>query len=449
MISKGIWRNLKSLSTLAGPGRKIFAKLSKNIDLAKLNSKDRDQLKGHLIKMADQMGSLKGSFMKVGQMFSVYGEYLLDEELNKYLVELQSNAKPIEWSVMEPVIQSTYKDHYSQLVINPIPIASASIGQVYKAEKSSIKLAVKVQYPNVDLAIDSDLKLIETLLSLTGLAPGMPSMSEIKNELRDMMEQELNYEIESKWYHFFKSQLTSDQRFIVPEVIAEFSSKNVLTMSYEPSQPLSKALVDSLSEYEKNHLADSFLELYLRELFLWGAIQTDPHHGNFGVRLNENSDPQWVLYDFGAVRKLSPIFLDPYKKMIHNSLLKDWDNVEANAIELGFLKPKDPPELKELFRHFCYLMTEPFDLPREEIRDLYTKEGHYRWHKSDLPLRLSAQVRLIKDGFPLRAPPQEVVFIDRKLVGVFITLSKLKCQVDARAELLKYMPGETISTSNE
>ena len=134
-----------------------------------------------------EIGQLKGTAMKVGQTLSIYGEHLLPPELNELIKKLQQDSPPLTWSSIEKVLlEELGSERLEGLEINQTSIASASIGQVYRARirSSGHEVALKVQYPGVDLAVESDLKLLKFMLNMSDLVPRGPRMDQIFIEIQ-------------------------------------------------------------------------------------------------------------------------------------------------------------------------------------------------------------------------------------------------------------------------
>ena len=124
--------------------------------------------------LSKEFGQLKGSLMKAGQMLSMYGEYFLPPQANELLKKLQSDSPPIHWPVMEKYLsQFLSQDLIDELEIDPESIGTASMGQVHKARIKAIGeiIALKIQYPDVEKAIDSDVTALKTLLKITKILP--------------------------------------------------------------------------------------------------------------------------------------------------------------------------------------------------------------------------------------------------------------------------------------
>ncbi len=390
-----------------------------------------------------EVGELKGSIMKAGQMLSMYGEHFLPPEVNSFLRSLHQDSVALEWKAIEKILkQELGTEKLSLLEVETEALACASLGQVHKAKIKSTGEAIvlKIQYPNVDKAIESDLKSIRSFLSLVKLLPNNKNLDPLFEEIRNMLVQETDYIQEAKSTEFFKAKLADDPRFIVPKVISEFSNKKILATSFEQGLRIDDPVIQSLSLERRNHLAATFLDLYFKELFLWKIMQTDPHFGNYRIRIHPEGKDQIVLFDFGATRAYTENFLDTYYSMIKASFSNDRAQLYEAAKKLNFINEKDSDELINSFADFCMTTLEPFlspDDPRNNGKVL--SDGSYDWKNTDLPQRLSQQVFSMIRNQTWRTPPQEIIFLDRKTGGVFIFLSQLRARFKARDLLLKYL----------
>lgn len=367
--------------------------------------------------LARELGELKGSVMKVGQMLSMYGEHFLPPEANAFLKSLQSQSPPLEWTEMEKVLRRQLgPEKLALLDIDPRPLASASLGQVHRAVRRSDgrELALKIQYPGVDRAIDGDLQALRSLLSVANLLPRNRKYDGIFAEVRAMLHQEVDYRKELSFTRDFARFLEGDARYRVPEVFEEFSGNRVLATSFESGLAIDSPEVQGLSQERRDAIGAAALELYLREIFEFGMVQTDPHFGNY--RLQPENEDRLVLLDFGAVRKFPGSFVEPYKRLVRGAMMRDREMLRRAALELGFLEEADSPDLQRKFIELCDLITEPFADPRLE----------YDWGASDLPSRVAKKGAEIVFGFRPRVPPREIVFLDRKMTGIFVFLSTLR-----------------------
>lgn len=403
--------------------------------------------------VSSELGELKGSLMKAGQMLSMYGEHFLPPEANQFLKGLQSDSPALAWAAIEPVIKKNLSaEQLSQLEIEKEALSCASLGQVHRAriKATGEEIVLKIQYPDVDKAIDSDLKALKSLLGILKLVPKDFDLDPIFREVHDMLVQETDYELEAKLTQDFYQKVADDPRYVVAKVYPEFSNRRVLAASYEPSLRADSPEIQSLSDERRNKIALDFLDLYLKELFHWKTVQTDPHIGNYGIRLGKNGQHQIVLYDFGATRTYGPEFMNPYQRMIGAALDADEAKLRRAAEELQFLDPNDKSELKALFEEFCFEFVEPFltpDDPRLPPK-VMDDAGNYDWKNTDLPQRLSKKVFAVIRQHAWRTPPREVIFLDRKTGGVFIFMSVLRARCQGRELLLKHLDRSTDSTQS-
>lgn len=377
-----------------------------------------------------ELGQLKGSLLKAGQMLSMYGEHFLPPEANEFLKSLQSQSHSLEYSEIEKVlIQELGHEKLATLQIEKDPIGAASLGQVHRAKILSTGeyVALKVQYPGVAGAIDSDLRALKSIFSLGQILPKGERTDQMFAEVRTMLQQELDYEIEKKETQAYSKRLENDDRFVVPKVYEQYCTSKVMTTSFERGLPPDDTLIKNLDQNRRNQLGLNYLDLYFKELFEWGVVQTDPHLGNYRIRLSPDGRDKLVLFDFGAVRYYPQAFLLPYRRMVKAAVQGEREALHEAALELKFLEVEDSPELKKIFEDFCMDFVEPF------------LHETYDWKNSDLPSRLTKKVMHIIANFPRRTPPREVVFLDRKTGGVFIFLSVLLAKVNGRELIDPYL----------
>lgn len=402
-------------------------------------------LKNQAKSFSQEIGELKGSLMKAGQMLSMYGEYFFPEEINLFLKTLQQDSAALDWAEMEKIlIKELGQEKVNELEIEKEALACASLGQVHRAriKATSQSIVLKIQYPNVDKAIDSDLRAIKSFLSLLKILPKNFNLDPIFDEIREMLVQETDYILEAEHTEIFRQRLEKDSRYVVPQVIKHYSNRKILATTYEKGLRIDDPLIQSLSQDRRNSLALNFLELYFMELFVWREMQTDPHFGNYRIRVDAQGQDQIVLFDFGATRTYSKEFLSAYHLMVRGAFYNDRRQLYTAAESLKFLHKNDSSELIQIFEEFCFETVEPF-LTYDDSRNKgqIAEDGTYDWKETDLPKRLSQKVLAMIKAFSWRTPPREILFLDRKTGGVFVFLSLLKARIKARDLLIKYLEG--------
>jgi predicted unusual protein kinase regulating ubiquinone biosynthesis (AarF/ABC1/UbiB family) len=329
----------------------------------------------------------------------------------------------------------------AQLDVQPHPIGAASLGQVHRARRKldGRELCLKIQYPGVGNAIDSDIDAVATLLKLARIVRVGPAFDEWLDEVRHMMHREVNYTLELETTRRFGDMLRTDSRFVVPEVFPEFSTRTVMATSFEPGLSVNDPSVLGMPQGARNELAVAALELFLHELFDWAELQTDPNFGNYRIRHDERG-LKLVLLDFGAVQKYPAKFIEPVCGMIKAAYERDLALVITDAIRLKFMRPEWPDKVLNEFGEVCIAVLEPLakerpDLPPQALNEL----GHYRWKYSDLPTRIAK--RAAKSAFNryFQIPPKEFVFLNRKLVGVYTFISVLDAEFNGAPILERFL----------
>lgn len=380
--------------------------------------------------LADELGQLKGSVMKVGQMLSLYGQYFLPPEAVEVLAGLQDNTPPVEWKSLAPVLKRALGRALAELEINPVPLASASLGQVHRARRKAdgADLVLKVQYPGVADAIESDISTLARLIAMTRLAPRGLNLEPVYAEVREMLHREVDYLAEIDHVRRFADKLAGDARYVVPRAFEEYCSDQVLALSYESGLSVRDSRVRALPQTRRNALAEAALDLFLRELFDWGMVQTDPHFGNYRIRLDEGGD-RIVLLDFGATRLFGRGFVQSYRLMLRGALADDGAAVLRGAEGIGLMSGDFPAPVVQAFVELCELIVEPF------------RGGAYDWGASDLPRRVGEKIARNALTRYFRIPPREIVFLHRRLAGVFILLAALGARWDARPLLQRHLDG--------
>lgn len=440
-------RNIALTMLGLGAGGKIVAHTIANMfrDEAARDDADRDFYKERAQVLADELGNLKGSVMKAGQMLSLYGQYFLPEEAVTVLATLQDDTPAVDWKVVLPVLERGIgRDKLRDLEVDENPLAAASLGQVHRArrKRDGLEIVVKIQYPGVADAIESDIKTLSRLLMMTRLAPKGLDLEPVFNEVREMLHREVDYETERHFTQTFAEKLKDDPRFVVPRVLGEYCSDRVLTMTFEHGYHVRDAVVQGLPQERRNALSRGFLELFLREFFRWHMVQSDPHFGNYRIRPGADGQDRIVLLDFGATRVFGRGFVESYADIVRGAIEQDRASIFRGSIDIGLMNDGFPQSVLNAFAEMCEMVVEPFGEAARMPAPLRNKKGEYRWGASDLPMRAGRVAAGNALSAYFRVPPREIVFLHRRLAGVFIMLATLHGELNARDMLLHYLKQE-------
>jgi predicted unusual protein kinase regulating ubiquinone biosynthesis (AarF/ABC1/UbiB family) len=382
--------------------------------------------------LVNELGQLKGSIMKAGQMLSLYGQYFLPKEAIDVLSTLQDNSQPVAWPVVQAQLRQALGQRMDELDIDERAIGAASLGQAHVAtvRASGERVVVKIQYPGVADAIDSDIRTLSRLLITARIAPKALDLTPVFTEVREMLERECNYAKEKSFTQTFRERLASDTRFIVPQVHDRYCGPRTLTTSYEPGLSVRDPAVQALSLARRNRLGKAFVDLFLTEFFDWHLVQTDPHFGNYRIRLGtaeDGSEDRIVLLDFGATRPFGSEFVKSYAKIVRGALSGDVDHTIEGTVDINLLAPDTPRAVLENFAELAELIVEPFrDVSDPRIpQRLKGSQGGYLFGLSDIATRVSQKAALSAMSVHFQIPPREIVFLHRRMTGVLVTLASL------------------------
>jgi len=299
------------------------------------------------LQIADTLGEMKGAVMKVGQIASQYKD-IFPPEVAKAISKLQRQAPAMPFAEIKAQVEKELGKPLAQIFksFDEQPFAAASIGQVHKAVlPNGQQVVVKVQYPGVEEACESDLKQVRLALRLMGVLKIDRKLQEkLFQEIQDSLDNELNYEIEAQNLDVaraFHSAL--DSKIIIPEVYSDYSSRHILTLSLEMGESIETA--STWSQETRNELGRRLFRAIGQEIFFLKRFHCDPHPGNFAFR----EDGSVIIYDYGGVKTLSPDVVSHFKQLINAARQHDIALMEQHLDALQSLNElgKFPVELYE------------------------------------------------------------------------------------------------------
>lgn len=394
--------------------------------------------------LVSEIGKLKGSIVKIGQMMALYGEHFLPEEITQALNTLNNQTVALAWPSIKEHLKEQLGSKLDELTIDHEPIGTASLAQVHRAIRKSdgVELVLKIQYPGVAEAIDSDMNLFKNMLKLTRMVPQTREFDQWFEEVREMMHREVNYHIEADTTRRFATRLKNDPRYVVPQIVDHFCSDKVLCMTFERGVPINSPVMLSLPQERRNQLGEASLEIAIREIFEWGEMQTDPNFGNYLVRLGNGQEIQdkIVLLDFGAIRQFDENLLSVARNLIHAGY--DHDKTKMLQAMTGYEFFDNMPEsVKPGMADVFLIATEAFSHPDnnpqmpEGVMDALER---YDWKKSQLHNRVMQQAAQSMASRYFSVPPKEFMFISRKFIGAYTFMTVIDAKTNIRSMIRQY-----------
>ena len=373
------------------------------------------------LRLAQGLSHLRGAALKLGQMMSMDTGLILPPELTHILSVLRDDAKPMPPKQLQTVLNAEWgpgwMTRFRKFELRPF--AAASIGQVHRAETlDGTTLAIKVQYPGIRASIDSDVDNIAALLRLPGLLPrGMdiaPLLAAAKQQLHD----EADYHAEAAHLTQFHALLAGSDTLIVPGLHPDFSTGQVLAMTYMEGDPLDSLI--AAPQAMRDRIATALIDLVLREMFTFGLMQTDPNLANYRV---DATTGRLILLDFGAVRRIDPAISARFRTLLNAGLDGDADLIRSAMGQIGYFGATTAPHHQALIQRMfdCAMaplrQTTPYDfgsaLLLGQLRDMGLAIG------SDRDLA--------------HVPPADTLFLHRKIGGMYLLATRLRARVNLRA----------------
>ncbi|MBC2775222.1 AarF/ABC1/UbiB kinase family protein [Rhizobium sp. AQ_MP] len=380
------------------------------------------------LRASDQLSRMRGAAMKLGQMISLEPGEFLPPELQEIFSQLRATAHFMPTSQLSAALANAWgadwRRHFSHFEMTPI--AAASIGQVHRGILSSgRKVAVKVQYPGIARSIDADIDNVATFLRLSGLLPSglniAPHLEEAKRQLRE----EADYLREAEEMRRFGKLLADDDRFIVPAPIEDLLRPTVLPMDFIEGAPLDALL--QASEAKRNAAMTAMCELALRELFVFGHMQTDPNFANY---LWRPSDGRIALLDFGAVRAVSEASASDYRTLLRATLAGSVKEVGDALIDMQYMSRAQTARYGQTLDEMTRIVLDHVFRAPGGLTDFSDRGPLVEIRQRAIPI--SADRAL----WPLPSPDK--MFLQRKITGLALLAMKLRVRLPIAGMLADY-----------
>jgi predicted unusual protein kinase regulating ubiquinone biosynthesis (AarF/ABC1/UbiB family) len=291
----------------AGQAVRQFGTRAANI--ARSDEKAQAALDRRQVQTAEQivavLGTMKGAAMKLGQVMSFLDVGLVPEEFREEFQEklaaLRDAAPKVSFQQMKKVIEDEYDEPLDEVfeTFDPVPIAAASIGQVYKARMPDGRdVAVKVQYPGVASAVRADMQNLGMILRLMKrIAPGLDPQA-LGDEIRTRIDEELDYELEAANQRTLARIFRNHPFIVVPDVITRLSRERVVVSEYVTGRGFEE--IKQLPEAERDRIGEMIFRFYFGCMYRHHQFSGDPHPGN-SLLLD---DGRMAFLDFGLFKRI-------------------------------------------------------------------------------------------------------------------------------------------------
>jgi predicted unusual protein kinase regulating ubiquinone biosynthesis (AarF/ABC1/UbiB family) len=371
------------------------------------------------LRLTGGLAGLRGAAMKLGQMLSMDAGLALPPELSEILARLRAEAPPMPPAQLKAALAAEWGPDWHRRFarFDVRPIAAASIGQVHRAlTRDGRDLAIKLQFPGVRASIDADLANLAALIRGSGVLPRGLDMAPLLDQARAQLHDEADYRREAGALAAFGAALADDPAFVVPRLHPDLSTGQVLAMDFIDSRP-----VDALAEAPqttRDRAAEALIRLTLRELFDLILMQTDPNFGNYRLA----PDGRIVLLDFGATRAIAPDTAAAYRRLMVALLDRNLAAVRSEMLGLGYFAERHVPERQALI----------VDLA-DHAAGALRQSDPYDFAAVDLIADLAQRGRALGEAREFwHVPPADLLFLHRKIGGMYLLARRLSARVALR-----------------
>ncbi len=372
----------------------------------------------HAKQLTAALGNLKGPLLKVAQLLVTIPQ-ALPPEYTAELQQLQADAPPMGWPFvkrrMRAELGADWQDKFQEFTHDAV--AAASLGQVHKGiTPDGQTVACKLQYPDMESAVKSDLSQLKLILSIFESYDKAIDTKEIYKEITERLFEELDYKREARHTKMYGYMLRDQKNVYVPEVIDDLSTGRLLTASWLEGQKI-MTYKDAAPDVRAQIAMNMFHAWYV-PFYHYGIIHGDPHPGNYTIR----DDLSVNLLDFGCVRIFPPKFVQGVIDL-YRALRDDDPELTVSAYKRwGFENiNKDMLEILNVWARFLYGpiledKTRPIGIVQEG-QGVYGRETAEKVHQE---LRRAGGVKV----------PREFVFMDRAALGLGSVFLHLKAEVN-------------------
>jgi predicted unusual protein kinase regulating ubiquinone biosynthesis (AarF/ABC1/UbiB family) len=362
------------------------------------------------IGLAAALGGLKGPIMKVAQLLATIPD-ALPAEYAAELTKLQSQAPPMGWAFvkrrMNAELGADWETKFKSFEHHPA--AAASLGQVHRAHAlDGSELACKLQYPDMQSAVEADLSQLQLLFSIRKRFDPALDTTEIAKEIAERLREELDYVREAKHVALYRHMLKDEESIRVPDVWPELSTGRLLTMDWLTGDKLLEHKDDALAV--RNRLATAMFTAWWHPFSRFGVIHGDPHLGNYTVFDNAKGRPGGInLLDYGCIRIFPPSFVGGVVDL-YRGLLNGDDDLVVRAYQVwGFKRlNRELIEALNIWARFIYgpLLDDRVRTIADGVKPSeYGRKQAFQVHQA------------LKKRGPVMVP-REFVFMDRAAIGL-------------------------------
>jgi len=306
-----------------------------------------------LARIVATAGELKGIAMKAGQLMS-YTDVALPEAMRQALSTLQTHAQPMTFDQVSEIVRQELGDRAGALLeaMDREVAAAASIGQVHRARlPDGTPVAVKVQYPGIERAIEADFGPSAVPSTITAVFYPGARIKDFIDEARRRFLEECDYLHEARIQARFAELYAGDPTVVIPAVHPPYCSRRVFVSSWVDGAGFEEFLARDPDQATRDRVGEALFEFYVGSLFRRGLYNCDPHPGNYLFV----DDGRIAMLDYGCTRVFEPEFVAKLAALTRAVHADDPARLRGALVDLGIVregKQYDFATARDLIRAF-------------------------------------------------------------------------------------------------
>ena len=422
-----IERNLKTTNLLLKIGLQTSGDMISDLFMGKSVNLNKSLFSTkNVYSTVETLKQLRGAAMKFGQLISIDDQLIFTPELSQIIGQLRSSGYSMPPRQVKKVLDKNWGPGWLKSFdsFEVQPFAAASIGQVHKAKlKNGLELAIKIQFPNIRETIKNDMRSLKFIANKASFLPQDFDLNYYFKICEEQLMVESEYILEAKNIEKYSALCKANKNLRVPTICNEFSTDQILAMSFEDGSELCSQ--NSIVKLKKNKIAELLIRLLLDEIFIFQFVQTDPNLSNF---LLKSADHKVVLLDFGSCSNVSNETKDLYKGLLSVGLTLNRTKIKNFLNRNGFLPSKIDKNIDDF-------INELIDTVIEEL-----KVGkNFNFAESKLFNLIEAdKVKEFQKILPQTRFDPDFIFIQRKILGFLLFFKSINASIPILSIIKEY-----------
>ena len=329
--------------------------------------RDRELLQGVTpVKVRQVLEDLGPTFVKLGQIISMRPDFL-PNEYQAELTRLQSEVKPMDFSVVKEIVQREYNQSWDGIFasIDEHAMGSASIAQVHRASLlNGDRVVIKVQRPGIYEVMAKDIALLKKAISLLNLvrdSEGVVNLESIVDEMWEIAKQEMDFLLEADHIEEFAHLNKDDENILCPKVNRQLTTQRILVMECMDGIPLDDGEGLQAACVDMERIGRRLGINYVKQIIDDGFFHADPHPGNIWVK-----DGRIIWLDLGMMGRLSVRDRNSFRHAIMALVTNDVYGMKEAVLALGV--PRGKVDHIQLYDDVAALMAQYGDLDFEHLK---------------------------------------------------------------------------------